>query len=932
MVASKEANRKEFEVRKSLQEAGVIKIVAELGEEGNRPTTTTIIIEHNKGDKEPIRVPITFNWYGDERDSFKVQAAKYFEAEDIYKLDREIGAIYKQVIDQQQEEEEKRSIELIQKAKAEVSAEIERSRQALLGQLPISVSEAFHTKDNSSVVVYGQISAMYKKHDVIEGATYECMNCGGPNYIHFPRPFNREDECPPSWYDRCTICERTPLSEEEKKNAKVLRYRFPKYMPALRVELMDVDTYEDIDTLPVMFFGEESKGVKVGERVRVRGKIHVLPAGGKKSGLLHHVLYAHTADYEDRETYEPSTEDIARVERFARITSKNGANEDGIIEWLVKMYAPPVIWNEFAKEGMLYMEASAGPDTISKRKHGSKRRRRILGGLIGTPGQGKSTLLETPSRHDKRNRYASGTSSTGKTLTAVASKEADGVVLRVGELSKAKEAVICINEFPRIPIEDQSNFLDAGEEGEFTYNKLGLHARIRADAVIIWSGNPSQAASWSNNSGDARISIDDIPVLKEFIDRSDILVIYKPVDPIKEPEKYREFSRLKTEMERHPERVPNYDEYVKTHLMVAKRYNPILNEDASLILGEAHVRIQQAMWNQGLPNAGSWRVMDKLIRITENIARLKLKKIADEKDAKHAVQFYNTMYSQVHSVISMPDNPRDLAYKEILYLYQNESKGQPIAYRTCVEEACRRRLDVDAYFKGGAKNIRDNWQMQTVRKLLENHSKIKRVPPMSPVTFKWVGGEQENGPGGKKGEESTSKSQGRSDASDASDEVRDTPQRVQTDQQKPKEPAEESKTNPRDTVLTPSLASLPSPLAENEGNIQLEDNEEYKVLKSMEIAMLDYKADKVAEGRESGSMFTAHDVWYHLATMFPGREWGLDKVRKVIRQQIKKGRVITRHEDEPDRYYLVWRSNDGGDGGDNGNSSSNYNNSDSSSY
>jgi DNA replicative helicase MCM subunit Mcm2 (Cdc46/Mcm family) len=900
MVASKEANRKEFEVRKSLQEAGVIKIFAELGEEGNRPTTTTIIIEHNRGDKEPIRFPITFNWYGDDRDSFKVQAAKYFEAEVIYKLDREIGAVYKQVIDQQQEEEEKRSIELIQKAKSEIDAEIEESRLALLGQLPISVSEAFHTKDNSSVVVYGQISAMYKKHDVIEGATYECMNCQGPNYIHFPRPFNRVDEVPPSWYDMCRNCERMPLSDEEKKNAKILRYKFPRYMAALRVELMDVDTFEDIDTLPVIFFGEESKGVKVGERVTVRGKIHVLSAGGKKSGLLYHVLYAHTADYEDRENYEPSTEDIERAERFVRIASKNGVHEDGPIEWLVKMYAPPVIWNEFAKEGMLYLEASAGPDIISKRQHGSKRRRRLIGGLIGPPGLGKTILLETPKRHDKRNRYASGQSSTGKTLTAVSSKEADGVVLRVGELSHAKEAVICINEFPRIPIEDQGYFLDAAEEGEFTYNKNGIHARIKADAVIIWSGNPSQAANWSNNSGDVRISIDDIPVLKEFIDRSDILIIYKPIDAIKEPGKYREFGRIKAAMERHPERVPNYDDYIKTHLAVAKRYNPILTVDASFILEEAHVRIQQAMQQQSLPNAGSLRIMDRLIRLAENIARLKLKKVADEKDARRAVQFYNTMYSQVHSVISLPDNPKDLACQEILYLYQNESKGQPIAYRTYVEEACRRKPDIDAYFKGGSKNLRDNWQMQTVRKMLENHSKVKRVPPISPVTFKWV----DNNNNATNQEQSTSETKGQSDVGDASEAVRDTAHKTEMEQQKPNEPVDPRQINSSDTILTSSLASLPSPTDENEDNIILEENEEDKILKSMELGMLDYKANKVA-GKESCSMFTAHDVWCHLASMFPGREWDLDKVRKVIRQQIKKGKVITRHEDGPDRYYYL---------------------------
>ena len=70
--------------------------------------------------------------------------------------------------------------------------------------------------------------------------------------------------------------------------------------------------------------------------------------------------------------------------------------------------------------------------------------------------------------------------------------------------------------------------------------------------------------------------------------------------------------------------------------------------------------------------------------------------------------------------------------------------------------------------------------------------------------------------------------------------------------------------------------------------------------------MLDYKDNK-AQGRESGALFTAQDVWYHIGTMFPDKRWNMDKVRKAIREQVKKGRVMVRQGDEPDRYYLTWR-------------------------
>jgi hypothetical protein len=70
------------------------------------------------------------------------------------------------------------------------------------------------------------------------------------------------------------------------------------------------------------------------------------------------------------------------------------------------------------------------------------------------------------------------------------------------------------------------------------------------------------------------------------------------------------------------------------------------------------------------------------------------------------------------------------------------------------------------------------------------------------------------------------------------------------------------------------------------------------VLRAMKLAALDYKEEEKATGKESGNLFTVYDVWYHIGIMFKDREWDIDKVRKVIEQQIKKGRVLTTHGDE----------------------------------
>ena len=53
-------------------------------------------------------------------------------------------------------------------------------------------------------------------------------------------------------------------------------------------------------------------------------------------------------------------------------------------------------------------------------------------------------------------------------------------------------------------------------------------------------------------------------------------------------------------------------------------------------------------------------------------------------------------------------------------------------------------------------------------------------------------------------------------------------------------------------------------------------------------------------------MFREQDVWSNLGTMFPGQEYDIERVRSVIKEQIRKRRVLTRQGDPPDIYYLTW--------------------------
>lgn len=76
-------------------------------------------------------------------------------------------------------------------------------------------------------------------------------------------------------------------------------------------------------------------------------------------------------------------------------------------------------------------------------------------------------------------RYESGENSSGKSLTAIVSKEEDNYVLRCGPAVLAKGAICGLNEISKITFEDQGHLLSIMEEGEFTINKHGINALSR---------------------------------------------------------------------------------------------------------------------------------------------------------------------------------------------------------------------------------------------------------------------------------------------------------------------------------------------------------------------------------------------------------------------------------------------------------------------
>jgi DNA replicative helicase MCM subunit Mcm2 (Cdc46/Mcm family) len=962
--------RKEYEPRKSLRDEGVIMIVGE----GLSPQSMRLTIEHMKADKKPIVIEMQDSrWYGDVRVKYAADAEVYFSTYVVSQLEREIGGIVLGLVDEIIKDQERKHVEEVRLRQQQIAAaQIANDPRALEhterleGQLPetesiaaavgdwrhpISVRNANFTKPNTIITVYGQIVARGKLHSMIRGGTYRCTRCSGIQYVEYTRPsYPTDEEAPDTLHQMCRYCEEgnPQQGSQEYQRATTLHRIGMEDVRTVDIELMDTEAYDSVDTLTIKLFDQHAKDVRVGEYATIRGKFY-LTASSRNRRFYRGVLYAHDIRYTNQIAQEPTLQEIARVKRFTELAKQEtvwdkesktweSLGEQNIINRLMFGYSKHrIIWNERIKEALLYAESSAGPDWIGKNSE-NERRKRIHVGLVGNSGTGKSKKARSITKHDQRNRYESAQGGSGKSFTAIVSKEGEQAtpILRIGPLAHTKEAVIVMNELGEVRLEEQVHFQDAMEEGQFSIVKHGIPATIRADTVIIWTANPKQGGSF----GDV-ISLDQISnVRKQIIDRTDLLIIDKP---IKDPKQRREFNHLRMELEKIEQNEParwkilcNYDKYVALHLRVARRLAqrngyPKLTDEASHILEDADNRIQQQKEISLLPNVGSNRSLDILLRLATEIAKLKLKDKIDAVDAKHAIEFYNSVTVDIHASVVVPEDPLTSATNLAVYILQNESNSAPMTLQMIAEAAGKKDEAVRWYLYQGPKNklgnVSTNKRLRLLKERLSNFDPRKiRQTGREETEFMWVGssggGDSDSGDG----------DDGTAEKGGAGETKKEPEQDMRVDSADSADPKEKGD-RAGAQITSPDIATKmaaqqdkpkadqPSPpeifeSAESAGSAkhcknQLEDNErEYKILKAMEMAVADYNSDKVA-GKESGALFKPYEVWRHLTRSLPYEEWHITRVRQIIEDQIKKGHVVTRQGDESDRYYLLWRDRNG---------------------
>jgi len=375
---------------------------------------------------------------------------------------------------------------------------------------------------------------------------------------------------PPLKPKQCPYCDNNPNADFEDLHD---------YVNAITIAIQDDVPDAPLDGMSVIVFEKSTEEIRVGEKVKIVGKIE--KEQDKKTKKYHSILLAEEIEYEHRRKLVLTGNDIEGIKRFAGkipLYHNSGLYLQNPVYRLVKMFAPNVVGYEDKKLAML-LSIIAAPENNSVRG-------RINLLSIGPTGLAKTHLSREVVKVRPNSRYVSARNSTGLSLTAMISKEQDNYVLSLGPVPLAKNELCIVNEFDKMLPEQQNNLLDVMEEGEIVVNKYGKHYTIESPTTIIATANPKNN-TWKNPG---KIGLDEIPFEYIMLSRFDLVLIFTDIT---DEQAIRDFAYLKTSYdEKHIEH--NYN-FLEKYIDHARTFNPSLSDEAKSILNEFWVSLKKKM-------------------------------------------------------------------------------------------------------------------------------------------------------------------------------------------------------------------------------------------------------------------------------------------------------------------------------------------------
>ena len=305
--------------------------------------------------------------------------------------------------------------------------------------------------------------------------------------------------------------------------------------------------------------------------------------------------------------------------------------------------------------------------------------------LLGDPGSGKSSFLQTVREIAPRASYVSGKGASAAGLTAAAVSDDFGDAswsLEAGALVLADGGIACVDEIDKMQEDAVKSMHEALEAQEVHISKAGINAKLSARTALLAAGNPKDGRFDPYKSNGEQIALD--PAL---VNRFDLMFM---VDDQPDPEEDFETARHIIRRRREPTEPAVDQDVLRAWIAYAKQRCEPTFESAEIEtqVSDWYAEFRKAGVPADAPVPMNARNLQAVVRLAEASARVRLSDTVQQEDIERAI---------------------DLVTETLRQVGYDDETGQ---------------YDVDTIETGQSKSQRD--RVTSVRDIVREHEPIQR--------------------------------------------------------------------------------------------------------------------------------------------------------------------------------------------------------------
>jgi DNA replicative helicase MCM subunit Mcm2 (Cdc46/Mcm family) len=353
-------------------------------------------------------------------------------------------------------------------------------------------------------------------------------------------------------------------------------------------------------------------------------------------------------ELEEKAEVELSAQELTVAKEFAL------TQEDEYFQKLIASFCPKIYGRELEKKA-LYLALLGGSEFDGYRKESHLM-------LIGEADTGKSEMVKFANTVASKSSMIDGSNSTGVGIL-FALDEYDGMkILRQGAMIINNGGHLMVDEYDKMPKQEQKKLNVAMEQQRAKYNKGGHMGDAECKTTVIASCNP-EAERWN----EGKDLIDNLPFDASTISRFDLMIRLK--HDTSESQIRAKMLHISKNKRGDVEQVAN-PKWVQGLLNYLRKLKPVFTIEAEKLLINRFVEFTQIEQQDGSLQIQT-RQMEGIQRLCEAWSKLLFKTEIDEKIVEDVIKFYqecmSTLGMNVEKGISQMDLRGHSTNKEVYF-------------------------------------------------------------------------------------------------------------------------------------------------------------------------------------------------------------------------------------------------------------------------